>query len=208
MTELDPPSLTASKGRKRGVEHGSSQTDISKKLARLSTVDISFTDWHLGFHIYMESSEFHKRSLECVVHSIQAIAANHLWQLVVVGAELNGQLKAPKDCFLLAKVDFFQVGHGYIIWYLLALISESFLDIGSVSRILDSIMKLCPQFNWNIENQESFTNSSELEHITEATARDLNVVRPLPALPVLNSQQNRVSRLLNVLRILGVVETC
>ncbi|OWM87221.1 hypothetical protein CDL15_Pgr010253 [Punica granatum] len=28
-------------------------------------------------------------------------------------------------------------------------------------------MKLRPQFYWNIENQESFTNSSELEHITE-----------------------------------------
>ncbi|PKI31523.1 hypothetical protein CRG98_048104 [Punica granatum] len=51
--------------------------------------------------------------------------------------------------------------------YLSALISQSFLDIGSVSRILDSIMKLCLQFCWNIENQESFTNSSELEHITE-----------------------------------------
>ncbi|PKI40187.1 hypothetical protein CRG98_039439 [Punica granatum] len=91
-------------------------------------------------------------------------------------------------------------------------------------------MKLCLQFCWNIENQESFTNSSELEHITEeynkksnslytilrssrlagsqrapflrrfllrlnfnsffeATARGvLNVVRPRPALPVLNPQ--------------------
>ncbi|XP_031374171.1 putative disease resistance protein RGA1 [Punica granatum] len=134
-------------------------------------------------------------------------------QLVVVGAELNGQLKAPKDCFLLAKnpngmfcKDAFSALMSSRNLY--GFIKKSFLDIGSVSRILDSIMKLCPQFNWNIENQESFTNSSELEHITEATARDLNVVRPLPALPVLNSQQNRVSRLLNVLRILGVVETC
>ncbi|PKI40190.1 hypothetical protein CRG98_039442 [Punica granatum] len=39
--------------------------------------------------------------------------------------------------------------------YLLALISESFLDISFVSRILDSRMKLCPQFYWNIENQET-----------------------------------------------------
>ncbi|XP_048442772.1 gamma-tubulin complex component 4 homolog isoform X2 [Pyrus x bretschneideri] len=51
--------------------------------------------------------------------------------------------------------------------YLSALISQSFLDIGSLSRILDSIMKLCLQFCWNIENQESSANTSELEHIIE-----------------------------------------
>lgn len=51
--------------------------------------------------------------------------------------------------------------------YLSALISQSFLDIGSVSRILDGIMKLCLQFCWNIENQENSPNTSELEHITE-----------------------------------------
>ena len=51
--------------------------------------------------------------------------------------------------------------------YLSALISQSFLDIGSLSRILDSIMKLCLQFCWSIENQESGENTSELEHITE-----------------------------------------
>ncbi|XAR58425.1 hypothetical protein NMG60_11013810 [Bertholletia excelsa] len=51
--------------------------------------------------------------------------------------------------------------------YLSALISQSFLDIGSVSRILDSIMKLCLQFCWNIENQDSSANTAELEHITE-----------------------------------------
>ena len=28
-------------------------------------------------------------------------------------------------------------------------------------------MKLCLQFCWNIENQESSSNTSELEHITE-----------------------------------------
>ncbi|PKI32193.1 hypothetical protein CRG98_047429 [Punica granatum] len=70
-------------------------------------------------------------------------------------------------------------------------IKKSFLDIVSMSRILGSIMKVCPQFYWNIENQECFKNSSELEHNTEATARDLNVVRPRPALLVLNPQQNR-----------------
>lgn len=55
-----------------------------------------------------ESSEFHKRSFECAVDSIRAIAAGHLWQLVVVRADLNGHLKALKDYFLLAKGDFFQ----------------------------------------------------------------------------------------------------
>ncbi|KAK4385861.1 Gamma-tubulin complex component 4, partial [Sesamum angolense] len=55
-----------------------------------------------------ESSEFHKRSFETAVDSIKAIAANRLWQLVVVRADLNGHLKALKDYFLLAKGDFFQ----------------------------------------------------------------------------------------------------
>ncbi|KAA3471006.1 gamma-tubulin complex component 4-like [Gossypium australe] len=55
-----------------------------------------------------ESLDFHKRSLECSVDSIRAIAASHLWQLVVVRADLNGHLKALKDYFLLAKGDFFQ----------------------------------------------------------------------------------------------------
>ncbi|KAF5732646.1 Tubulin gamma complex-associated protein isoform 1 [Tripterygium wilfordii] len=55
-----------------------------------------------------EQSEFHKRSFECAVDSIRAIAASHLWQLVVVRADLNGHLKALKDYFLLAKGDFFQ----------------------------------------------------------------------------------------------------
>ncbi|OMO81948.1 Spc97/Spc98 [Corchorus olitorius] len=55
-----------------------------------------------------ESSEFHKRSFEYSVDSIRAIAASHLWQLVVVRADLNGHLKALKDYFLLAKGDFFQ----------------------------------------------------------------------------------------------------
>ncbi|XP_076942672.1 gamma-tubulin complex component 4 homolog [Bidens hawaiensis] len=55
-----------------------------------------------------ESSEFHKRSFVGAVDSIRAIAASHLWQLVVVRADLNGHLKAIKDYFLLAKGDFFQ----------------------------------------------------------------------------------------------------
>ncbi|MBA0610501.1 hypothetical protein Godav_011343 [Gossypium davidsonii] len=49
--------------------------------------------------------------------------------------------------------------------YLSALISQSFLDIGSVSRILGSIMTLCLQFCWTIENQESRQNTCELERI-------------------------------------------
>lgn len=31
-----------------------------------------------------ESSEFHKRSFECAVDSIRAIAASHLWQVMEV----------------------------------------------------------------------------------------------------------------------------
>ncbi|XP_042476737.1 gamma-tubulin complex component 4 homolog isoform X2 [Macadamia integrifolia] len=259
-----------------------------------------------------ESSEFHKRSFENAVDSVRAIAASHLWQLVVVRADLNGHLKALKDYFLLAKGDFFQcfleesrqlmrlpprqstaeadlmvpfqlaaiktiadedkyfsrvslryrrvfqyllrlkrtqmelekswasVMHqdhtdfakrrnnqmncsasqqrrqrcrpmwrvrehmaflirnlqfyiqvdviesqwnvlqahindsrdftelvGFHQEYLSALISQSFLDIGSVSRILDSIMKLCLQFCWNLENCESSPTAFELDHITE-----------------------------------------
>ncbi|KAM0875822.1 hypothetical protein ACQ4PT_036545 [Festuca glaucescens] len=51
--------------------------------------------------------------------------------------------------------------------YLSALISQSFLDIGSVSRILDSIMKLCLQFCWSIEQYETGANMFEIGHITE-----------------------------------------
>lgn len=54
-----------------------------------------------------------------------------------------------------------------VIRYLSALISQSFLDIGSVSRILDSIMKLCLQFCWKIENLESNERAVELEQIAE-----------------------------------------
>ncbi|XP_076940729.1 gamma-tubulin complex component 4 homolog [Bidens hawaiensis] len=55
-----------------------------------------------------ESSEFHKRSFEEAIGSIRTIAASHLWQLVVVRADLDGHLRAIKDYFLLAKGDFFQ----------------------------------------------------------------------------------------------------
>lgn len=51
--------------------------------------------------------------------------------------------------------------------YLSALISQSFLDIGSVSRILDGIMKLCLQFCWKIETQGNNESTAELEHIAE-----------------------------------------
>lgn len=59
--------------------------------------------------------------------------------------------------------------------YLSALISQSFLDIGSVSRILDGIMKVCLQFCWKIENQQTQNQTetddakiiNELERISE-----------------------------------------
>ncbi|KAL5136538.1 Gamma-tubulin complex component 4 [Glycine soja] len=74
-----------------------------------------------------ESSEFHKRSFECAVDSVQAIAASHLWQLVVVRADLNGHLKALKDYFLLAKGDFFQC-LVYILCLGYATVAECFLE--------------------------------------------------------------------------------
>lgn len=55
-----------------------------------------------------EMPDFHKRSFESAVDSIRTIAATHLWQLVVVHADLIGHLKALKEYFLLAKGDFFQ----------------------------------------------------------------------------------------------------
>ncbi|KAL5701301.1 Gamma-tubulin complex component 4 [Ranunculus cassubicifolius] len=181
------------------AENVSSSPEIVDKSVRRSTDDASLTDWHLGFHIYLdmlpdyihmrvaesilfagkairvlrnpspafrcqdvishhhilkestkvqgftgrfglqkepsvdkkmnneellpqseadkidamlldlkESSEFRKRSFESVVDSVRVIAASHLWQLVVVRADLNGHLRALKDYFLLAKGDFFQ----------------------------------------------------------------------------------------------------
>ncbi|KAG6544058.1 hypothetical protein Mapa_014475 [Marchantia paleacea] len=56
--------------------------------------------------------------------------------------------------------------------YLSALISQSFLDIGSVSRILDSIIKLCLQLCRVIEQQEGTPSASELEQITEVSHND------------------------------------
>lgn len=55
-----------------------------------------------------DSSEFHSGSFTCTMDSVRTIAAGHLWQLVVVRADLVGHLKALKDYFLLAKGDFFQ----------------------------------------------------------------------------------------------------
>ncbi|CAM6075957.1 unnamed protein product [Sphagnum tenellum] len=55
-----------------------------------------------------KAPNFHKMSFERAVDSIRATAATHLWQLVVVHADLIGHLKALKDYFLLAKGDFFQ----------------------------------------------------------------------------------------------------
>lgn len=37
----------------------------------------------VGFHYVQESSEFRKRSFESAVDSIRAIAASHLWQVLI-----------------------------------------------------------------------------------------------------------------------------
>lgn len=47
-----------------------------------------------------ESSEFHKRSFECAVDSIRAIAARHLWQVLNV------------------KFDLFSLGNIYSLLYI------------------------------------------------------------------------------------------
>ena len=53
--------------------------------------------------------------------------------------------------------------------YLSALISQSFLDIGSISRILDSIIKIYLQLCRIIEQYEGTPNTTELEQITEVS---------------------------------------
>jgi hypothetical protein len=68
---------------------------------------------------------------------------------------------------LFIDVVFWLINYLWHCRYLSALISQSFLDIGSVSRILDSIMKLCLQFCWSIEQYETHPNTTEFDHITE-----------------------------------------
>ncbi|KAH6555114.1 hypothetical protein KP509_1Z281100 [Ceratopteris richardii] len=58
--------------------------------------------------------------------------------------------------------------------YLSALISQSFLDIGSVSRILDSIIKLCLRLCRLIENQDGSPNSVDLDQISEEFSKKSN----------------------------------
>lgn len=60
--------------------------------------------------------------------------------------------------------------------YLAALISQSFLDIGSVSRILDSIINLCLQLCRVIEQEDGAPNLTELEHITEVLHVPLHAI--------------------------------
>ncbi|KAL3531476.1 hypothetical protein ACH5RR_010798 [Cinchona calisaya] len=58
--------------------------------------------------------------------------------------------------------------YNVVVGYLSALISVSFLDIGSGTRILDGMMKVCLQFCWKIENQDSNENTVELEQVAES----------------------------------------
>lgn len=51
----------------KDIEHGTSQPDISEKLACMTTDDTSLTDWHLGFHISLVSL----RSLAFYVYHVQ-----------------------------------------------------------------------------------------------------------------------------------------
>ncbi|KAG9443817.1 hypothetical protein H6P81_015157 [Aristolochia fimbriata] len=84
------------------------EPQIDKKLITEELLPQSEADKiEFMLHELKDSTEFHKRSFENAVDSIRMIAASHLWQLVVVRADLNGHLKALKDYFLLAKGDFF-----------------------------------------------------------------------------------------------------
>jgi gamma-tubulin complex component 4 len=83
---------------------------------------------------------------------IQVDVIESQWKL------LQERLEASKDFTELAR--FHQE-------YLAALITQSFLDIGSVSRILDSIINLCLQLCHIIEQEDGGLNLTELDRITE-----------------------------------------
>lgn len=74
--------------------------------------------------------------------------------------------------------------------YVSALISQSFLDIGSVSRILDSIIKLCLQFCRIVEQQTGISNPSELDFIAEVSSYHIKFAAeerlPGPSAPLLH----------------------
>ena len=78
--------------------------------------------------------------------------------------------------FLNWFVSCFLMGLPWVCRYLAALISQSFLDIGSVSRILDSIINLCLQLCRVIEQEDGAPNLTELEHITEVWHVPLYIV--------------------------------
>jgi len=54
------------------------------------------------------ADSFHIISFECVVEDIRLCVAKHLWQLVVVHADLFGQLKTLKNFYFLFSGDFYQ----------------------------------------------------------------------------------------------------
>eukprot|EP00898_Chlorokybus_atmophyticus_P000917 jgi/Chlat1/1826/Chrsp138S02145 len=54
------------------------------------------------------STDTQRLQFEKVINDIRSAVARHLWQLVVVQADLPGHLQALKDYFLLARGDFFQ----------------------------------------------------------------------------------------------------
>lgn len=103
----------------------------------------------------------------------RSLSSHRIELLVVFPVTLSFNWNKITMLLLLISCDccvFFDIkvaGHWLFFRYLAALISQSFLDIGSVSRILDGIMKLCLQFCWKIENDESNRTTSELEHIAE-----------------------------------------
>ncbi|KAF6158965.1 hypothetical protein GIB67_042046 [Kingdonia uniflora] len=115
-----------------------------------------------------ESSEFHKRSFESAADSVRAIAASHLWQLVVVRADLNGHLKTLKDYFLLAKGDFFQVDNGFI-----AECEGELLYFGQTNKKLVSLLKIHRQPNSKKNDDLEMNDSNDQLTTLEMTVFDL-----------------------------------
>lgn len=106
-------------------------------------------------HDFTELVGFHQEYVYCLI-----LYGSHIFLIIHLQLSLQRQLVVINyKLVLMHLISRYR--------YLSALISQSFLDIGSVSRILDGIMKLCLQFCWSIENQDSSSDPSELEHLTE-----------------------------------------
>mmetsp|Transcript_42394 Transcript_42394/g.68756 ORF Transcript_42394/g.68756 Transcript_42394/m.68756 type:complete len:660 (+) Transcript_42394:3-1982(+) len=85
--------------------HNTKQQKAGNELLPASDVK----DFNAVLRDLMLRPTFHSLSFEVAVESIRSVVARHLWQLVVVEADLPAHLKALKDYFLLARGEFYQV---------------------------------------------------------------------------------------------------